>query len=189
MAIVRVPVRIEYPVDGGPGVNVLHISTQPGGQSGDLGEALTAIQAMYTKMRENYPAGTTITLGEGMISDPLGAPTYVQDDVRTVTGSGSAPPAPSLLAIVAGWRTQAATRQGRGRTFFGPLHKDALDADGTPEVSVLLRTRGAVQDFLDDSQSANGWAFGVLSTKTGVFREASGVTVRDRFAVLRSRRG
>lgn len=188
MAIIRVPVRIDYPVAGGPGFNILHISTQPGGQPGDLGEALDAIQQMYATMAGLYTGGTTITLGEGMINDPLGSPTYVDDDPRTITGTGGAGSAPSLLAVVAGWRTASATRAGRGRTFFGPIDQSALENDGTVSPGTLPVIRGAVNAFLDDSRSANGWAFGVLSVTQGTFREATGVSVRDRFAFLSSRR-
>lgn len=188
MAIIRVPVRIDYPIAGGPGVNVLHISTQPGGQPGDLGEALDSIETMYRAMALLWASGTVITIGEGMIEDPLGAPTYLDDDSRTVGGTGTGGSTSALLAVVAGWRTASATRSGRGRTFFGPLAKATVEEDGTVAPTPLGVMRQAVNAFVDDSRSANGWAFGVLSTTQGTFREVTGVSVRDRLAFLSSRR-
>lgn len=188
MAIVRVPVRLEFPQDGGPGFNIWHVSTQPGGQPGDLGEALDALEAFYNRVKSFMPGPGKIVLGEGMIIDPGGSPTYADDDSRTITLPLGTDPQPSLLAIVCGWRTASATRSGRGRTFVGPWGTNALENDGTPNQAVLTALREAATILLDDSQSANGWAIGVLSTKQGTFREATGVTVRDRFAVLRSRR-
>lgn len=190
MAIVRVPVRMEdSSTPGGPWMNVLHVSTQVGGQPGDLGEALDALEAFYEGVRGFMPNTTTITLGEGMISDPGGSPTYVPDDSRTLVGGGAADQhLPALLAIVVGWRTASATRSGRGRTFVGPLVVSAKDSDGTPTAAVVTAITNAAAALVSDSQSANGWAFGVLSTKTGTFRDVSGSSVRDRFAFLSSRR-
>lgn len=188
MAIIRVPVRLEYPQDGGPGYNIWHVSVPSGGVEGNLGEALDALEAFYDAVKEFMPGPGKIVLGEGMINDPGGSPTYVDDDSRTITLPIGTDPQPSLLAIVCGWRTASATRSGRGRTFVGPWGTNALEGDGTPNAAVLTALRGAATTLLADSQSLNGWEIGVLSTKQGTFRAATGVTVRDRFAVLRSRR-
>jgi hypothetical protein len=189
MPIVRVPVRIDYPVEGGPGANILHVRTTDSNQeTWELPSALNALATFYQEIAENYPSGTTITIGEGMVVDPTTAPAYVDDDVKIINGSGGAPPAPALLSLCVSWRTSSATRSGRGRTFLGPIHKDALDSTGTVEVSVLNRTRAAVNGLVADSQTLNGWSLGVLSTKQGVLRDVTGGTVRDRFAYLSSRR-
>lgn len=188
MAIYRVPVRIEFANAGGPGFNIHHFSTQPGGQAGDLGEALNALTAYYTAIKSLFASSTKIVLGEGMIEDPLGAPSYVDDDSRTVLGSGSSAATPTMVALVVSWRTASATRSGRGRSFLGPVAFGALATDGTPEPGVLATVRNASVSFVNDSQSANGWAHGVLSAKQGTFRPSTGSTVRDRWSVLTSRR-
>lgn len=188
MAIVRVPVRIEYVMAGGPGFNIWHVSTAGIVPNTNLSEALDALEAFYTGIKQLYSAGAKIIIGEGMISDPGGDPTYIDDDSRTVLSSGASSSAPAMVALVAGWRTASATRSGRGRTFLGPVSGGALQTDGTPEPNILATVRGRCSDLVADSQSANGWAIGVLSTKQGVFRETTGVTVRDRWAVLTSRR-
>lgn len=170
-------------------MNVLHFSTQPGGQPGDLGEALDALESFYVKLRTYYPTSVQIVIGEGIIEDPLGSPSYVQDDRRVLTGlSDPGQHMSALLALVVGWRTASATRSGRGRTFIGPLGPTAGASDGTPTAGFVSALSGAAIDFVDDSNSANGWAFGVLSTKTGTFRPVTGSSVRDRFAFLSSRR-
>lgn len=188
MAIVRVPVRIEYVMAGGPGFNIWHVNVGIGGGDADLDEALSALESFYTKIKQLYSQGAKIVIGEGMISDPLGDPTYLDDDSRTVLSSGASSSAPAMVALVAGWRTASATRSGRGRTFLGPVSGGALQTDGTPEPVILGTVRTAASALVADSQSANGWALGVLSTKQGTFREFTGVTVRDRWAVLTSRR-
>jgi hypothetical protein len=172
-------------------MNVLHVRT--GGVGGaaeadNLGEALTAITAFYTALKNTYAYGTRITIGEGMVKDPLGSPEYVDDDARILTADGVAGSAPVLLALVASWRTTSATRSGHGRTFLGPLAPDFLQTDGTPNNNFVNTFRNAANNLVADSQSANGWAFGVLSTKQGIFRDVTGVTIRDRFSYLSSRR-
>lgn len=190
MAIVRVPARLDYPFNGGPGVNVWHVSTASlQDTQANLEEAVDALAAFYTAIRPWYPTGMTVTLGEGMIIDPLGSPEYATDYSTKITSSGgSATVTSNLLAIVCGWRTSSATRSGRGRTFIGPLVTQAGEGDGTPAPDTLADIRGAAATLVADSLSANGWAIGVLSTKQGTFRDITGVTVKDRFAFLSSRR-
>lgn len=190
MAIYRIPVRIEgTTTPGGPWMNILHVSTQPGGQPGDLGEALDALEAFYTALRNYFSTAVQVIIGEGMIEDPGGSPQYVDDDRRVVVGAAASPANLSaLLAVVVSWRTASATRSGRGRTFLGPFVTLANENNGTPAPDLLSRINVAAQALVEDSQSANGWAFGVLSTTQGTFRPVTGHSVRDRFAVLRSRR-
>jgi len=190
MPIFRVPVTIDWTTaGGGPGKNILHVSTQPGGQPGDLGEAITALASFYDKLKTLYPSSATITVGDGVIEDPLGSPSYADVEPIVVPGMGSAVIGPTLLTLVASWRTSSATRSGRGRTFIGPLVKTVQDTDGTVNGADLTIARDAVTDLVDDSRSANGWALGILSTKDGTFREVLQGVVHDRWGVLRSRRG
>jgi hypothetical protein len=189
MPTVRIPVRIDYTNAGGPGYNVWHVRTVSELPGTDLSEPLNALEAFYTKCKALYQPGTRIVIGEGMINDPLGSPTYVDDDSRTVLGSGASGATPTMVALCVSWRTQAATRSGRGRTFLGPVAMGTLQADGTPEPAILAACRNAALDLVGDSMTANGWAFGVLSTKERLIRDFTGSTIRDRWAVLTSRRG
>lgn len=188
MAIFRVPARIDFPQAGGPGFNIWHVRTNDP-QGAELEGALGALEDFYSAIAGLYPASASITLGEGIIKDPLGSPEFMPDDFRKVVGAGAFTLSPSLLSIVVGWRTVSATRSGRGRTFLGPFAVGPQDqADGTPNGGTLNTIRAAAQELVSDSTAPTGWAVGVLSTKQGVLRDITGSSVRDRWAVLRSRR-
>lgn len=190
MGIYRIPVKLEgTTTPGGPWMNVMHVRLVDDTETGELGNALDALEQFYEGVRGHIPNTVTITLGEGMIRDPLGSPEYVDDDRRVLTGGGAAGQHLSaLLAVVVGWRTSSATRSGRGRTFVGPLVLSANEGNGTPSANVLAAINNAADGLVSDSLGTNGWAFGVLSTKQGVFRDVTGHSVRDRFAFLSSRR-
>lgn len=190
MAIVRVPVTIEHPFAGGPAMNVWHarlVDNNP--ETWQLGDALDALYDFYNAVRLLYPNTTVIRFGEGMIRDPLGSPEYVDDDSRSIVVSGGQTgTVATKLAIVASWRTTSASRSGRGRTFVGPLQTATAQGDGTPRAQDVTTVRQAGEALVSASQGANGWAFGVLSVRQGLLRDFTGVSVRDRFAFLSSRR-
>lgn len=188
MPIIRVPARIEFVGPGAPGFNVFHVRTVS--EAGDeLEQALDALEEFYNDLRSVYHVGTRIVLGEGMIRDPLGSPTYVEDDRRVIQGNGSGGIGPQLLAVVVSWRTQSASRSGRGRSFIGPLSSNMLDGtDGTPVPAAMTAIRSAADGLVNASTGLNDWAVGVLSTKQGILRDITGNTVNDRFSFLSSRR-
>lgn len=191
MSIIRVPVTVTSPQAGGPFMNILHFRVDgvDEEEADNLGEALTALEDFYTAMVALYPAQSVIRFGEGMIRDPLGSPTYVTDDPKVINvGSTSQVVVSTLLAVVVGWRTTSASRSGRGRTFIGPLNSDATQGDGTPLNGAVSTITAAAQALAADSQTANGWALGVLSTKQGLLRDVTGASVKDRWAFLSSRR-
>ena len=189
MSIVRVPVRMDFTQPGGPGYNVWHIRTADDNpETWELSGALDALEDFYQANAGLYHAGTTITIGEGMVRDPLGSPTYVDDDVRTLTGGNGSAPGSTMLAVVVSWRTTSATRSGRGRTFLGPITSAVVSGDGTPSNLFITQARAAATALVAASTAANGWAIGVLSTKQGIFRDAVGSSVRDRYSFLSSRR-
>jgi hypothetical protein len=135
------------------------------------------------------PGGTDVILGEGMILNPFSNPTYVQDDRRIISVANANPNTNStLLAVCISWRTSAASRSGRGRTFIGPLNKTAAEIDGSPTAGVLSSLRNAADDLVAAVGNADGTGLGVYSVKQGVLRDFTGATVADRFAYLSSRR-
>lgn len=186
MATVKVPVVVDYAAAGGPGYNIFHARIED--MNTDVDEMLSALETFYTTLSSLWATTTTITIGTGMIQDPYGNPTYVNDDVRTVTGTGVALAMSPLLCINIGWRTASATRRGHGRTFLGPLVQGTQQNDGTPVNDVIDGVRGTAADLVADSLSANGWALGVYSQKDGLLRDFTGSSVRDRFTFLSSRR-
>lgn len=190
MTIFRVPVAITYPGSGGPGRNVFHVRTIGPNQddSEQLGEALDALQTFYETIKQYYPSGTTIRMGEGMIRDPLGNPEYEEDNVKTVVSGGSGGHLSPLLCACVSWRTTSASRSGRGRTFIGPFNVQAQDSDGTITASYLNLLRNAAATLVSASTGPSGWSLGVLSVKQGLLRDFTGSSVKDQFAYLSSRR-
>jgi hypothetical protein len=191
MTIFRVPVKITYPGDGGPGMNVWHVRTiGPDGMSDDeqLGEAVEALRVFYDAIKPYYPTGTTIVGGESIIRDPLGSPEY-QDDVRwQVAGTASGEMMPPYCAMVCAWRTTSATRSGRGRTFLGPFTETFNGTNGVPSVGNVTSLKGHAQTLINASTGPSGWSLGVLSVKQGVLRDIIGVSVANRWSYLSSRR-
>lgn len=188
MPTFRIPARIEYPGEGSPGYNVWHARTLNG--TANLADILDALELFYTSCSPAFPTTQTITIGEGMIQDPYGAPTYVEDDSRTVVGLDGSGQLSPLLCINLAWRTTAATRSGHGRTFLGPWAFGVTQTNGTPVDAVLEVIRSASTTLLNASLAGagQGWSLGVYSVKDGVLRDFTGVTVRDRFTYLSSRR-
>lgn len=186
MPTVKIPVKINYELGGGPGYNIFNARIAD--TDTDLENCLDAIEAFYVSLLGLYSTTTQIVIGEGMIADPYGSPTYLPDDVRTQTGASATASMATLLCITVGWRTTAATRSGRGRTFLGPLVVGTNEGNGTPSDAVITAVRAAAEDLVDASQAANGWAVGVYSHKDALLRDVVGSSVKDRFTFLSSRR-
>lgn len=191
MSIFRVPVYINYPGTGGPGMNVFHIRTIGPTDSDDseqLHEGLDALESFYDAIKPYYPSGTLIVGGSDIIKDPLGDPTYEADYGWSVGGAASGEMLPVYCAMVAGWRTTSATRSGRGRTFLGPFTETFNGSDGLPRDGDVISLRGHLATLLSASMGPSGWSLGVLSVKQGILRDVTGVSVRNRWSYLSSRR-
>ena len=190
MPTFRVPVRITHAGGGGDAYNITHFRTV--GPGADDREQLQAgvdrLRNFYDAIRDLYAVGTTINVAENVIKDPLGSPEYFDITSRQVTGTRAGGIEPTLLAITVTWYTASATRSGRGRMFLGPLGSGIASTDGTPDNSDIGVVRSAAAQFLSFSGGADGWSFGVLSTKQKLFRDATAYAVRDRFSYLSSRR-
>lgn len=188
MAIAQYNVGLEWNnAPGGPGVNSWHIRYQSA-DGGELGAAAAALRAFYVSCQSFFPSGVVIRFPDTAVT--VGdSPTFVHvNPPAVVNANGSGGYAPLSSAVVVGWRTTAATRSGRGRTFLGPLGKGTIDSDGTPVPDVLNGIQAAAATLISASLNDNGWAFGVYSKKDGVIRDFTSARVRDVFAVLRSRR-
>jgi hypothetical protein len=188
MAIARVRVKLPNPAGTGDAYNIWHVRTtgSPEEDTPLLQNAVDALGTFYDGIRNHLTAGT-VTVGDSVIWDPIGSPTYANINPVTVTTAGNGA-SPALLAVTVTWYTNSATRSGRGRTFVGPWNHATTESDGTVNSNQLAALRAAAAGLLADSQSANGWAIGVLSIKQGIFRDATSYAVRDRFAYLSSRR-
>lgn len=208
MPIFRVPVNVTWTGSGSPGVNVFHVRTvSEVFNQLELDSAVDAIHQFYTTAAFTRSAGgalfangTSWTLGEVVDVDTQ---EYRTADWTTLTAASSAKDLPPSVQMVVGWRTSVAARRGRGRTFLGPLSEFASEADGTPSADCLADLRLAANNLVNASLAGNGWSLGVygyrdaFDTSSGntrpandprVLRDVTQASVKDRFAVLRSRR-
>lgn len=190
MALYRAVVDIEWG-GGGSGVNVWHFRTiSSPGTLADRQGAVDAIRDFYDAVSSIYPTDTTISMPAEVVTEFQSAPAFEPVTPWTITGdSGTATHLPAATQLVVGWRTTAATRSGRGRTFLGPLAGTLNEANGTPTPGLITTVQTAANDLVAESESAlGGWAVGVWSEADGVLRDFTSARVRDVFAVLRSRR-
>lgn len=197
MTIYRLPVNISWNGIGSPGANVWHFRTagEITGDSIEFAAAVSAIRTFYASIA----AGNVFAPGVVLSAEfATAVETQEQRDAEfTTLGTGGAgTEAPEVLQICVGWRTSLAARRGRGRTFIGPLSTATMESNGSIAEGVIASVNSAAQGLVDASTGAGGWSVGVygLSAPGGgptaprVLRDIVGHRVRDRFAILRSRR-
>jgi len=202
MAIFRVPVNIAFPGAGSPGVNVWHIKTNDANLSTELTQAnalIGYIRTFYDSLKTYYPTATVLSLGT--VTEELTS-REITPTMASVTGLGTGS-APQLLALVVTWRTNIASRRGRGRTFVGPLTTSAMQSDGTPAATLITTAQDAATALIASSTAYLNGQIGVWGyedaktpgkenprdpTDPRIFREFTGRSVRDLFGSLRSRR-
>lgn len=208
MSVWRVAPVLTWGGPGSPGANVWHLRIN---DAGDLGtampEAITALRAFYNGLAATdwgsnavgiFPTDFSVSLAE-----VVNVETQEIESVSfpTVQVGNGAADAAQVLQICTTWRTSIAARRGRGRTFLGPLGSHVVSGDGSPQDGALTMIRAQATTLLNASAAANDWAFGVYglqapapdgttnySALPHVLRDFTGFTVRDQFAVLRSRR-
>lgn len=110
---------------------------------------------------------------------------------EAVTGQGTSGDFAGPAGAVITWRTDdlRAGRRIRGRTFLVPLRTFAYESDGTLTSDALGYLRNFADDMLGGALDGN---LGVWSRPVGgsggVFATATGYTIPDMVAILRSRR-
>lgn len=208
MSVWRVSVGLQWGGAGSPGVNSWHLRIN---DTGDLGtampEAINALRACYQDLADTdwggggvgiFPTDLHVNLEEVINVETL---EILPVDFTEVYVNNGVLDAPQALQIVAGWRTSIAARRGRGRTFLGPLGAHVMEGDGSPANGALVMIRTTLEQLLAASTALNDWAFGVYglqnqapsgttdySALPHVLRDFTGVSVKDRYGVLRSRR-
>ena len=183
--VYRYAVEIRYPNGGGPGYNVWHF------RAGDdtIQSCVDAIEQCYLQINGLFQPGSTIVGPAEAVGGIEGTePTVEAVDGFSIGGAGSGTALAPVLQAVISWRTPLATRSGRGRSFFGPLASDAADAQGTLSPLALGDLQAAGQSIVAFNGELGEGAIGVWSPTDGVIRDITSFTVRDQFAVLRSRR-
>lgn len=190
MATWRVPIDLTWTgASGSPGVNVWHIRTTGGpGPSDDLEEMTQALFAFYNGIKAVFPNALSIRwAGEASgVGDDTGD--TATSPGWTVTGTGDTGFLPPANSLIASWRTSGGGRQGRGRTFLGPLGNGANEANGTPTEGTRTLIETAQADLIETSDSFANGAVGIYSRVGGTFRDLISGTCPNMFAELRSRR-
>lgn len=204
MAIVRVPVELSWSGSGGPGVNVFHIRSSPTGGILPPGSPLEILHAFYAALgvsgegTQGFMApgwranvGEMVDVATGEVVSPLNPDGTNQ--FPEVVGRSSDSALPPSQQVCISWKTAQSGRRARGRTFVGPLSLRALEGNGTPSDECLSAFRAAAADLVSDSAADLNGAIVVygrqaVGSEARVGRDVTGFTVRNQFAVLRSRR-
>lgn len=116
-------------------------------------------------------------------------------------GTGTDQYAPLAAGIVATWRTAGvvAGKHVRGRTFLVPLHKDVAHTDGTPTDAAVAAVAAYTANMIAGVTNTKlvVWARPKQPspptdpktyTRFGSTHDVTHATVKDTFAILRSRR-
>ena len=192
MPTYRATVLNRFTAGSGGGTNTWHFRTDnPIGIEDEPDTIMGWVRQFYTALAPQFPNTSTWTWN-GEISEVGAQPTFAPTRTPwTVTGSNSqAGYGPSAGMACVTWRTELATRSGRGRTFMGPLSFTTVqNTDGSLGPSALAAFRAAANALVSSSNTNdNVGAIGVYSPTQGIFRDIVGATVTDQVAVLRSRR-
>lgn len=202
MAIWRIPIRVTYTGTGGPGLNIWHARTDDPSGSGAAQPIADTLHAFYTSL---CAGGLAPIAGLSVYTmDPwvnVDDQSTAQLNFASITSGAATNKAPLATAICVTWKTSIAARRARGRSFLGPVNRDVVDADGTPTAGALTTIQNAAQTLVNTSRGITGGALGVYGLQnaapkgttdyTGlprVLRDITAYSVRDTFAVLRSRR-
>jgi hypothetical protein len=182
----RIKVQTNYPGTGGPGLNTWHVKmTDPG----NMPLFTAALKTFYQAAGSFLISGGSWALQADGIRDPYGLPTHFGITPWTVAGTSTGSMLPPQTCVVIGWRANSASRSGLGRTFLGPAGSSILQADGTPVDGFLDGLRTAAQNFLSAANGSAGHEVILYSKKLGLAQHIDSSAIKDKFAVLRSRRG
>lgn len=189
--LLRMPVDITWPYGGGsPGASIFHLRVPEPDFPGDvaLNDLVEIVRLFYAALDDLYVDSVRIRFAGLLTGVGPDKGTAVETDPWEVAGAAAVGPLPPSNQIVVGWKTASATRSGRGRTFIGPLQYAVVDDAGSPAAPVLSLVRNAAAALVSAQDNITQGGIGVWSTKQSLFRDFTGSTVRDTFAVLRSRR-
>ena len=200
MPTARVPIEFTWGTSSGsPGVNVWHMRVDENNVEGNVDSLLSALDTFYTTITPAMAPGWVATLGDIVLEETRESvnPTYSW----SVPTAGATTAAPSALAVVIGWKTSLKARRGMGRTFIGPFGKGAMDDTGTPDAGTLTLLEDAADAIITANQAVGNGAFAVYGYSSAlapgtsrnldsprVARDITGYAIKDKFAVLRSRR-
>jgi hypothetical protein len=190
MPTVRIPLDLSWGggVSGAPGANVFHGRVIEGAISSDIEDLTSILEDYYTSIADLYTADLTISFA--------GEVTGVGDDAGdfwtaapwTVTGTDGLDHLAPVLQMLVNWRTDSGGRQGRGRTYHGPLSTGVHQDNGTPTEAARTLLQDAADALIGASDGIGDGALGVYSRVGNTFRDFTSANVPNEFAILTSRR-
>lgn len=187
-------------ISGAPGVTVMHFRDFDTTETPTQAQLLSVINKTATFFAAVLPYISTTTklthereveILEDTTGELLNAVTYTGTlDPQTGTANG---PVAGPAGAVVNWRTGSVRngRRVRGRTFLVPLATSSYETDGTLLTSCQAALQAAATTLADNSGSGD---LGVYARPTavgatdGAWFVATGASVPDKIAVLRSRR-
>lgn len=199
MPVYRLPVTLTWDDPGSPGVNVWHLRTTGG--AGDAADRQSAVDSIHEFYGDLATAGSGRPFRHELVIT-ADAVTDVEDQEQSPVDwlqfnvTNSTADAPMVCQLCVSWKTSSVSRRGRGRTFIGPLSREVEDTNGTPTPGAVTTLQNAATALAERNDNINGWAVGVYGLQTAgggptsphVLRDITAATVRDTFAILRSRR-
>lgn len=190
MSVSRANVIISHPSLGGSGSNTWHLrSTGDAVEDAfELDGLILKVKDFYTAQADFWPSGMVCRF-DGLFSG-VGPSEgrFRATDPWQVTTTSTDTPLPPANCVVVNWRGASGDKSRRGRTFLGPIGKGSMDADGTPNGSLLAAYRNAAAALVTESTGFTNGAVVVWSRQESVGRDIVSSNVMDSFAVLRSRR-
>ena len=191
MALYRAVVNLGFAIGSAGGTNTWHLRTLAADPDGsDTAGLMDLVKTFYIAAGDQVPSAYTWSWDGTVQEIATTAPSVVATSPPwTVNGTatGSYTGAPSMSVVT--WRSELATRSGRGRTFIGPLAALAVESNGTLSATPLAQLRNAATNLVNSSVGFANGALVVWSETDQLARDFVAFSVTDQVAVLRSRRG
>lgn len=186
--VVRMLVTMEDAILGGIGTNTWHASVGDDSEE-DVSTLADRLNDFYDACKEIYPDTTKLRCdAQAVIVSTPDPGLIIGTGSWEIDGTGDTHPMPPANCLVAGWGTSNLSRNGRGRTFLGPLTRDMAQDNGTPYETTRTLIENAGEALIAAQAPPDDPWFGVWSSEGPTLRPFRRVKVANRFAVLRSRR-
>lgn len=183
---------------GGPGLSTFYFGqnsstdVDDATMADDVSERVHAVFASHTAI---WPTNWTVQVSNevDILSPATGnlVATFTATGLGLVTGTSSNPMGPAAAGVCINQNTPDFIdgRRVRGRTFLVPVIR-AGDSDGTPDSGVVNSAIDFGQDLITPIEEGPSWVVWhrPKGATPGSYHHITGVTVKDRFSVLRSRR-
>lgn len=190
MGIFRAHVSFIHPVMPDPGVNTWHVRLDTDNpNAGDMVGLAGHLATFYVDMVSAVLADGAAYTYDGLLTAVGDNPeTFDTGNSWAAGNAGSSATLPGANCIAVTWRTAVASRHGKGRSFMGPIKAAVADTNGTVTTSPLTAARAAATALASSNAGIPDGAWGVYSREQNIIRDITSATIKDKFAVLRSRR-